>query len=75
MTLEEWKAKLLEQSNICAICKTDDPGRRGWSVDHDHETGKVRDLLCFNCNAGLGKFGDDVSLLQAAIEYLKRHGQ
>jgi hypothetical protein len=42
-------------------------------VDHDHETGKVRALLCQKCNAGIGNFGEDVSLMAAAIEYLERH--
>jgi hypothetical protein len=42
-------------------------------VDHCHDTGKVRGLLCTNCNTLLGKSKDDVSVLEAAIRYLKEH--
>lgn len=57
----------------CSIC-----GTTGWTgrharphVDHDHVTGKVRGILCNECNIGLGKFKDDPALLRAAIRYLE----
>jgi len=77
--LEEYEARLKHQNGVCAICKKPSSTRhqsgylRLLSVDHDHSTGKVRDLLCSSCNHGLGAFKDDISLLQAAIEYLKKH--
>jgi hypothetical protein len=63
---------LLAQHEQCAICHIDDWGKKGPAVDHDHETGRVRGVLCGNCNQGLGRFRDDPALLQAAITYLTR---
>lgn len=40
-------------------------------MDHDHTTGKIRGLLCFGCNTGLGKFKDSIVILNKAINYLK----
>ena len=59
---------LYEQCGLCAICG-EQPAEH---VDHDHETGEVRGLLCFNCNGGLGQFRDRVDILLAAIQYLDR---
>jgi Recombination endonuclease VII len=58
-----------EQGDRCVICqrRLDDKPH----VDHDHETGQVGGILCFNCNGGLGQFGDDIGRLQQAVEYLK----
>ena len=60
----------------CAICGTDDPNFghvKTFSVDHDHETGKVRGLLCLHCNLGLGKFKDNSTNLRKAADYLDKH--
>jgi len=54
---------------VCAICHAA-PAQH---VDHDHATGKVRALLCFNCNGGLGQFKDDPAVLRAAAEYVRFH--
>jgi hypothetical protein len=61
---------LLAQHHVCAICGSDDWGRKGPQVDHDHDTGEVRGILCGNCNTGLGHFKDDLQLLKAAVRYL-----
>ena len=57
-----------EQNGLCAICEENPPEH----VDHDHETGEVRGILCFNCNGGLGQFRDRVDILKKAITYLER---
>lgn len=74
ITLKEYRRMLKSQSGKCAICgngKIETPGGRRLSVDHDHKTGKVRALLCGNCNAGLGIFMDNSKLLHKAISYLE----
>ncbi|MEV6346349.1 endonuclease VII domain-containing protein [Actinoplanes sp. NPDC051851] len=63
----EFDELLAEQGGVCAICGAADPQH----VDHDHRTGWVRGILCFNCNGGLGQFRDDPVLLANAITYLK----
>lgn len=63
---------LFLQNYACAICHRALPDlEHGLVVDHDHGTGKVRALLCGNCNTGLGQFAEDVVRMQRAIEYLK----
>jgi predicted nucleic acid-binding Zn ribbon protein len=64
--------ELLAQHRVCAVCETDDWGPKGPQVDHDHASGRVRGILCYRCNVGLGFFADDVERLRAAIEYLER---
>lgn len=75
ITHSDYVALLEEQDGRCAICNTDDPeGRYGiFHVDHDHDTGAVRGLLCPACNMGLGKFQDAEALLLRAAEYLQKH--
>ncbi len=73
MSLEEYDQKAQKQENVCAICKGNCKSGKRLAVDHDHKTGKIRDLLCGNCNGGLGKFQDDPELLIKAAEYLRKH--
>lgn len=74
--LEELDRLHKKQSGLCAICGSKDPGPPGFClhVDHNHTTGEVRGLLCSSCNFGIGNFGDSVSNLLCAIEYLKQYG-
>lgn len=74
MTRAEIAALLVSQDGKCAICGVGDAGGRhgNFHVDHDHETGRVRGMLCHSCNIALGHFKDDPSVLQSAIDYLHR---
>lgn len=60
------------QNGVCAICGGID-GHQSLCIDHNHTTGKVRQLLCSTCNAGLGMFREDRFVLQKAIEYITKH--
>lgn len=77
MTSEDYVALLALQGGVCAICSLDEPnahGRTGQkfrlSVDHCHDTGRVRGLLCQKCNRAIGLLGDNIDLLRKAIAYL-----
>lgn len=65
---DEFESMLRAQDGRCAICVDEFPATP--HVDHCHETGKIRGLLCNNCNTGLGRFRDNPMLLQAATIYL-----
>lgn len=69
MTVAEYDAMLDAQGGGCAICGAP-PGERAHPVDHDHETGAVRGILCDPCNRGLGSFADDPDRLLSAVAYL-----
>jgi len=69
ITAAEADHMLRNQDGVCAICRVA-PAEH---VDHDHATGVVRALLCFNCNGGLGQFRDDPHVLRAAAEYVEFH--
>jgi hypothetical protein len=69
ITAEEADAMSAAQGGVCAVCRT----APAVHVDHDHRTGRVRELLCFNCNGGLGQFKDDPAVLRAAAGYVERH--
>ena len=78
LTFEEFDTMLSSQDNACAICGTKQPSKnrgrtRRFHVDHDHETGKVRGLLCKSCNIALGEIGDNIHTLKSMIEYLENH--
>ena len=70
ITKADYDRLLIQQDSACAICKLI-PKRRRLDVDHCHDTGRVRGLLCETCNKALGQFEDNPELLRAAIQYLQ----
>jgi hypothetical protein len=74
LTWGEYHAMLDAQDRQCAICKRHHAIVGMLVVDHDHDSGEVRGLLCHECNIGLGKFRDRPDQLEAAIEYLMERG-
>jgi hypothetical protein len=72
LTLEQYDEMLHTQDGVCAICGEPRPGERTLHVDHDHETGVIRGLLCFRCNNALGDFREEYELFQRAADYLDR---
>lgn len=78
ITLEDQERMLIEQGGKCKICGREilmfgESKHTTAHVDHDHSTGKVRGLLCQECNTGLGKFRDNTEYLANAIKYLKEY--
>lgn len=68
LTPDQYSAMVSDQNSNCAICKA----HYKLVVDHDHETGKVRGLLCHSCNRSLGGFKEDQAVLLQAIGYLQK---
>ena len=76
ITPEHYNETLVKQEGGCAICRSATTGSKRSShfhVDHDHTTGKVRGLLCHQCNIGLGGFRDNIQSMKNAITYLEKH--
>lgn len=73
MSVAEYSELLRGQSGLCAICESPPAEGRRLHVDHDHETGRVRGLLCFTCNNALGDFEDDPVRLRGAARYLESY--
>lgn len=77
ITTDEYQKLLDKQNGVCAICNKEEKAKsnggytKSLAVDHCHTTGKIRGLLCQDCNLGIGKLRDDVALIEAALNYLK----
>lgn len=78
LSLDQYDAMWLEQIGVCAIChKAEKRQQLAWrkdelSVDHDHKTGKIRGLLCRDCNRAIGLLKDSQQLLLDAVGYLRQ---
>ncbi len=72
ITIDQYEDLLIKQNGVCAIChQTCKTGTR-LAVDHNHITGKIRGLLCTNCNRGIGMFQENILILKSAIQYLNK---
>jgi hypothetical protein len=74
ISTEEYQALLDAQGGACAICRSTSTGARTgrFCVDHDHDTGRIRGLLCDACNRGIGYLGDTHDAVQRAAGYLRK---
>ena len=73
ITLEDFNNMMEKQDNKCYICDTVFESKKETRVDHNHDTGEVRKILCHNCNAMLGHSKENIQTLHNAIEYLGEH--
>jgi hypothetical protein len=78
ITIKEYEILVKKQNNLCAICHNPEVATNKitgkalpLSIDHCHNTGKIRKLLCVSCNIGLGNFKDSIQLLKRAVDYLE----
>ena len=81
ITYDEFEKTWNNQNGCCAICLDELPDlmvyenrRRGYSIDHNHETGEFRGILCLTCNTMIGMSKDSVFVLERAIKYLYEKG-
>lgn len=73
LTLEQYEQ--MRKVKLCEICeKTVENNGRALAIDHCHNSGKIRGILCTECNLGLGHFHDNSMLLKKAVSYLKKKG-
>lgn len=71
---DEYYTLFQKQEGKCPICKNEfSEEKRAIHVDHCHNTGEVRGLLCNSCNNGIGKFADNIVLLEKAAIYLNKY--
>ncbi len=75
VTVEQFREMLARQDGVCAVCRREPEAgpHRGLVLDHDHDTGAVRGLLCRPCNSGIGSLNDDPALLKRALAYLEEN--
>jgi len=72
ITLEQFEQMKLSQNNCCAICGKPLKDGRGSNIDHNHESGRIRGVLCHKCNTALGLLDDNVLLVDGMKNYLQK---
>lgn len=75
ITVDDYNKMLISQNYRCAICGEKQLNNKKLAVDHCHKTGKVRGLLCRNCNIGIGMLNDNPESLLKAYKYIKHYGK
>ena len=75
MTSDRYKEILESQDGCCAICGGVNKDSKPLYVDHSHNTGEIRGLLCMQCNASIGQAGDNTYRLMKMVEYLLERGE
>ena len=82
ISADDYNELVLSQNNLCKICGKEETKKSRTkgeicrlALDHNHDTGKIRGLLCHHCNAAIGHLKEDIQLFHNAIEYLKEHLQ
>ena len=75
LTVEQWDEMFEAQDGCCAACGTSEPGGRydTFHVDHCHDSGEVRGLLCYACNVALGQLNEDPERIRALADYAEAH--
>lgn len=73
LSLSAFNKMLAEQNGVCKICDKPEKEGRALAIDHCHTTKKIRGLLCKECNLGLGKFKDEMTIVEKALNYLKEN--
>jgi len=71
LTIADFDRMLASQGGVCAVCSGPPNGRGAYHVDHDHDTGKIRGLLCHSCNIALGLVRDSQDHLAKLMAYLR----
>ena len=78
ITIEQYEEKARQQNYLCAACGEEHKGKTKQTtlhLDHCHSSGKLRGMLCYRCNLGLGLLDENISRLKGLIKYLKGHSK
>lgn len=73
ISLDEYNKKIEQQQGVCYICESSPSGGKSLAIDHCHDTGIIRKLLCINCNTVLGLVKEDINIMNKLINYIEEH--
>lgn len=75
LSVEAYHEMFVEQGGVCKICETPPPSDRALAIDHCHDTGVVRGLLCTGCNVALGAIHEKPDVLRRCADYLDAYNR